>query len=208
MTAGLNNLVRLTKAQIKPAGEMFARTLQDDPLFSYFISDFEREALLPIFEFITRFGVLYGEVYATSPSLEGVAVWFPSEKAKLTSWKMIRIGGFKFIYYYFFNLRKVISRIMSYNEYAFKLHERHAHFPHWYLLLIGVNPMFQRKGYASRLLRPMFARIDQEHLPCYLETQNERNVPIYQHYGFKVVEEGTIPGTNVTHWAMLREKSS
>ena len=53
----------------------------------------------------------------------------------------------------------------------------------------------------------MFARIDREHLSCYLETLTEKNVPIYQHFGFKVAEESTIPSTDITIWAMLREKS-
>ena len=80
-------------------------------------------------------------------------------------------------------------------------------FPHWYLQLLGVDPVYQGKGYASILLRAMFARIDEERLPCYVETQNEKNVPIYQHYGFKVVEEGIFPGSEVNTWAMLREKA-
>lgn len=37
MVTDLNNLVRLTKSQIKPAGEMFARAFQDDLLYAYFI---------------------------------------------------------------------------------------------------------------------------------------------------------------------------
>lgn len=52
----------------------------------------------------------------------------------------------------------------------------------------------------------MFARIDREGLPCYLETQDEQNVPLYQHFGFKVVNKSTIPETKLTNWAMLREK--
>jgi len=76
---------------------------------------------------------------------------------------------------------------------------------HWYLMVIGVDPMYQGRGYASALIKPTLAQIDREHLPCYLETNNERNVPIFEHYGFKVVEAGIIPGTNVSHWAMLRE---
>jgi len=52
----------------------------------------------------------------------------------------------------------------------------------------------------------MIERIDKEHLPCYLDTQNEKNLPIFQHYGFKVVDESIVPNTQITNWAMLREK--
>jgi len=207
MTIGLNNLVRLTKAQIKPAGEMFARALQDDPLYTYFIpNSIERKNKSHIlFEGMVRYGVLYGEVYTTSPNLEGVAVWVPSKKADFTMWRMIRSG---FLTVLFKVGKKTVSRMMSFADYTSSLHKSRAHFPHWYLFMIGVDPMFQGKGYASRLLRPMFALIDQEHLPCYLETHNEKNLAFYQHYGFKVVEAGTIPETDITHWAMLREGTS
>ena len=207
MTTSQNNLVRLTKAQIKPAGEIFARVLQDDPLFTYFIPNpIERKNKSHIlYEGMVRYGVLYGEVYATSPNLEGVAIWIPSEKADFTIWRMFRSGFFSVL----FRIgKKTISKMMSFSDYTNSLHKSHAHFPHWYLFMLGVDSMFQGKGYASRLLRPMFARIDQEHLPCYLETHNKKNLPFYQHYGFQVAAEGTIPKTNVTHWAMLREKTS
>ena len=52
----------------------------------------------------------------------------------------------------------------------------------------------------------MLGRIDNERLPCYLETQNQNNLPIYRHYGFKVIEDVIIPGTKLHHWLMLREK--
>jgi predicted GNAT family N-acyltransferase len=51
----------------------------------------------------------------------------------------------------------------------------------------------------------MFARLDKEKLPCFLETQSEKNVKIYKRYGFRVVEKGAIPDTEIPHWAMLRE---
>lgn len=202
-----DNLVRLTKAQVKQAGEMFARVFQDYPLLTYVIPDAtERENISHVFfEVLVRYGVLYGEVYAISSNLEGVAMWLPSEKADMTLWRMIRCGVFSLL----FKLgKKAISRIKSYSDYAFSMHKRHAPFRHWYLSFIGVDPMFQGKGYASTMLRTMFTRIDQEHLPCYLETHNEKNVSIFQHYGFKIVEEDVIPGTEINHWAMLREKSS
>lgn len=90
-------------------------------------------------------------------------------------------------------------------EYIDAMHKRLAPFKHWFLQTIGVDPQFQRKGYAGKLLRPMFARMDKEGLPCYLETLDEQNIQLYEHFGFKVVEKATIPKTSLTSWAMLRE---
>ncbi len=198
MVYALDNLFRLTKAQITPAVEMVSRAFLDNPgIVAYFPDEHKRKRILPyIFRYSIRRGVLYGEVYATSPNLEGVAIWIPSENMHMTSGLSIlkKLG------------EKNVSQMLSFVGYLASIHKRHAPFKHWYLLGLAVNPHYQGKGYASILLRAMFARIDKEHLPCYLETQNEKNVPIYQHYGFKVVEESTVPGTKVTNWAMLREQ--
>lgn len=203
----LKNLVRLTKFQTKRAGETLARAFQDDTLFVYLIPDaVKRKTLLPtLFEIMARYGVLYGEVYATSPLMEGVACWFPPGKAEMTLRRIIRSAGFSLIYYYSKN-RDILTRFFSYNEYAIMLHHRYANVPHWYLSPIGVDPAFQGKGYGSNLLRSMLFRIDLEHLPCFLETQSQKNVSLYEHFGFHVVEKDAISGTDITHWAMLREK--
>ena len=201
-----NNLIHLDKAQIKPAAEMLARAFQDDQLYTYFFPNLiERKTKLHVFfEGSLRYGIVYGEVYTTSSNLEGVAFWLPSEKG-FTIWRMIRSG---FLSLLLRSGKKVISKMMAFSDYASPIHKSHTPFRHWYLMYIGVESMFQGKGYASALIKPMLTRIDQEYLPCFLETQNEKNVHIYQNFGFKVVEVGTIPGTNINHWAMLRDKKN
>ena len=71
--------------------------------------------------------------------------------------------------------------------------------------LIGVDPHHQGKGFASKLIKPMLARIDKQELPCFLETVDERDVAIYKHFGFNVVDESVVPATGMTSWAMLRQ---
>jgi ribosomal protein S18 acetylase RimI-like enzyme len=85
------------------------------------------------------------------------------------------------------------------------VHKRLVPYKHWYLMVLGVDPGFQGKGYASKLLKPMLERADREKLPCYLETNDEVDVTIYRHFGFKVLEESLIPKTTVKNWAMFRE---
>ena len=89
-------------------------------------------------------------------------------------------------------------------DFASKLRKRLAPFPHWYLAVLGIAPEFQGKGYASRLLRPMLNRLDAVGSPCYVETSIEQYVQLYQHFGFKVIDEAIMPGSNTKMWAMLR----
>ena len=207
MIADLSNLVRLKESQIEPASETLGRAFQDDPLFAYFIPDAsERKFKSPyIFQLVVHSGVLYGEAYASSPDLEGVAVWLPFVNADMPPERRRDSGGLSVIPKIGM---EILGRVQNYGQYSNTRHRHHAPFPHWFLQAFGVEPLLQGKGYGATLLRAMLARIDEEHLPCYLDTQNEKNVPMYQHFGFKVVEEGVIPGTEVRHWSMLREKSS
>jgi hypothetical protein len=50
----------------------------------------------------------------------------------------------------------------------------------------------------------MLERIESEGLPCFLETQNEKNVPLYEHFGFEVIYRETIPEVELTNWGMVR----
>jgi ribosomal protein S18 acetylase RimI-like enzyme len=203
MVKDFDGLMRLSKAHIGPAADMLARSFQHDPKMMYFVPDTGERLLLSrhVLEFELNYGILYGEIYATSPDLEGVAVWLPSEKAEISMWRAIRAGGFR--------LQKnvggdAMKKILSFSEYIDALHREHVSGTHTYLFFIGVDPAYQGKGYASRLIRPMLSRLDRAGVSCYLVTQNERNVALYEHYGFAVVGHTSIPGTEVGHWEMLR----
>jgi ribosomal protein S18 acetylase RimI-like enzyme len=204
MAAEAEGLIRLEKAFIRPAVLMLTRAFQHDPFNEYAYPDAaEREAKIPYaYEFVLRYGIRYGEIYATSSRLEGIAGWLPSKYAFMPWWRMLLSGAF------WPGLRMGIEagrRMQRFDDFVEKKHRQLAPFPHWYLMVLGVDPEFQGKGYASRLLRGTLPRIDAEGLPCYLETYGERNVAIYQHFGFKTIDEFTIPGTTVSLCAMLRE---
>ncbi|HEY7061026.1 MAG TPA: GNAT family N-acetyltransferase [Chloroflexota bacterium] len=91
---------------------------------------------------------------------------------------------------------------------VFAVLDQMAHYhpdePHWYLPLIGVDPVRQGQGYGSALLQHALRRCDVEHLPAYLESSNPANVPLYQRHGFEVV--GKIQaGTSPTFYPMVRK---
>jgi ribosomal protein S18 acetylase RimI-like enzyme len=78
--------------------------------------------------------------------------------------------------------------MQTFSRYLDKKHREIISDTHWYLQLLGVDPEYQGQGFASRLLRGMLTRIDEEGLPCYLETELAKNVPIYEHFGFRTLE--------------------
>ena len=63
----------------------------------------------------------------------------------------------------------------------------HPHEPHWYLPLIGVDPLHQGRGLGSALLQHALRQCDRDHVPAYLESSNPANTPLYERHGFKVL---------------------
>jgi ribosomal protein S18 acetylase RimI-like enzyme len=83
--------------------------------------------------------------------------------------------------------------------------KRHPKEPHYYLFVLGVEPELQGRGLGRGLLARMSARADAEGVPCYLETDKERNVRLYQGAGYRVVTDETVPtGPGFRMWTMQR----
>jgi ribosomal protein S18 acetylase RimI-like enzyme len=79
----------------------------------------------------------------------------------------------------------------------------HPHEPHWYLPLIGVDPIQQGKGLGSALMRHALNRCDRERKLAYLESSNAKNIPLYEREGFELI--GTIQaGTSPPLYPMVR----
>jgi ribosomal protein S18 acetylase RimI-like enzyme len=197
------NLVLLTKAELLRCTELLVDAFWDDPLNLYFIPEGENRRSLfhGYLKFRMRFAFMHGEVYSTSPDLEGIAAWFPPGKSDLTYFRLIRAGGLGLIRLLGLGTISRMNRIASH---AAKSRKQHLSEPHWHLFPIAVDPKHQGKGYASALMRPMLERIQGEGLPCFLETQNEENVSLYEHFGFEVIYKETFPETELPNWGTVR----
>ena len=204
MNTSEDDIVRLNRSHVKRATEALIRAFWNhQPLQYYFPDEAERERIAPYFFSLFVFnGIRYGEVHATSQDLEGIAVWLPSDNYHVTLWRLLRSVPLSEILGV---ARYGGSRMRGLGQYIDAVHSRLAPFKHWFLQAIGVDPQFQGRGYASKLLRPMLSRIDEEGLPCYLEALEGQNVRLYEHFGFKVIEESNVPDTSLTNWAMLRD---
>ena len=71
-----------------------------------------------------------------------------------------------------------------------KMGSYHPKEPHWYLPLLGVDPLHHGKGLGSALLQHAIATFDQDNKFAYLESSNPKNIPFYERHGFELL--GTI----------------
>jgi len=160
---------------------MLARAFHDDPLFGwmlpakssqhrrlrrYFVTELRHESL--------RHGAV--EVACADGRIAGAAVWIPPGTPPGT--QMSALPG----YLRAFGRRLVV--VSQHQSTAVRVRPREQ--PHWYLAIIGVDPARRGHGVGAALLRSRLRRCDQDGLPAYLESSNLKNVPLYQHFGFRV----------------------
>lgn len=55
---------------------------------------------------------------------------------------------------------------------------------YWYLGMVGVDPYYTGQGLGGKLIKDMLDKVDQKHLPAYLESSNLQNVRLYERLGF------------------------
>lgn len=197
-------IIRLDKHYIYKGGEILGRALCDDPVSVQVLPDGEvRKAKIKhVFQMTMCYGVRWGEVYATSPNLEGVAIWIPFEKYHEKMLRLLRCAFKGKGYKLGMGAQKRFKPINKCNE---AVHKEFAPGEHWYLQTLGVDPIHQGKGYGSALMRHMLKKIDQQDLPVFLETSTVKNVKFYEKLGFKIAKEVIIPKTQVKEWFMLRD---
>ena len=201
---GLSTLVRLDSTHIDDAAGTLVHAFWDYPLNRYLYPDTTERERVGLFRFksFVRQSVFYGEAYATSDFMEGVALWLPSRYLELNFWQRLRCGDTGRLV----KISKATKkREKIFHNYAYPLHRQLVPEDHMFLWLIGVRHEFQKSGFSSCLIKPMLSRLNDVKLPCFLETHDEKNVSLYQHLGFNIIDESMIPGTSLKHWAMGTE---
>nr|WP_295923900.1 N-acetyltransferase [uncultured Dyadobacter sp.] len=70
-----------------------------------------------------------------------------------------------------------------------QMEQFHPTDPHWYLPMIGVDPVHQGEGIGSALMTETLKAVDSSGSIAYLESSNPRNISLYERHGFEVIGE-------------------
>jgi ribosomal protein S18 acetylase RimI-like enzyme len=89
-------------------------------------------------------------------------------------------------------IRETVSQHLQADVFAIleQMGAAHPKEPHWYLWMIGTDPMRQSRGHGSALMRHGIASCDREKRLAYLESSNPQNLSLYVGHGFELI--GTI----------------
>ena len=197
----LDGLHILTKAEAGNYAECCAQAYRPYPL-----TDWMLEKYVPTSRFAgvwrTNFICTFSDSIsiADSPECNAVAVWMPPESVSFGTFKYICCGGWRFVSHW--------RRMWAYENYAKHMKARLIGSKCWYLNNLATRPEWQGRGLASRLVSPFLDMCDATNTPAFLETHIEKNVIMYEHFGFRIIGTGIVPGTNIKHYAMLYGRSN
>lgn len=130
----------------------------------------------------------------------GAAMWLPpnvSHNAPLhwsiasILWRLFSTGGIQSV-----KRGLAIEKIFD---------QHHIKEPHYYLHTLGAAQGNQGRGIGSALLKAGLTICDEHGFPAYLESSNELNNPLYERFGFSVINKVELPDDGPTVWTMLRE---
>ena len=195
---------RKLSAGMDGAAALCGRAFADDPL--YRAAEPEAHARERLARAVARlycsYCGRYGRVLMRGDNPDGLMLLLPPEEYDLTLPRMIRSGALRLLYDA--PLRPLV-RISAVEAVADAAHARDTAGPHWYLLMLAVEPSLQGRGIGSSLLRPFLDERDAASEDVYLDTHNDANVALYERLGFKLKSSTPIPGLpGVLHHSMLR----
>ena len=199
----MNGVRRATVDEIPELAATLARAFAHDPFYEFLAGDApERNQRMRDGwnGFLRHATNALSHTYTTDDHV-GVAVWHPpgySGAGFIDSLRLLpsaarMAGGIG-------RLRNVLRAVAALEQ----RRRLHAPGPHFYLSVLGVEPERQGEGIGSSLMQPVLEMASGAEVPAYLETATGRNVLLYERAGFAVVEELTIPGTDIHGWLMLR----
>ena len=74
-----------------------------------------------------------------------------------------------------------------------------------YLFVLGVAQEYQGQGIGGKLLRALITESERSGKALYLETETQKNVDMYERFGFKLIKKIMLPIIDLPMWEMALE---
>jgi ribosomal protein S18 acetylase RimI-like enzyme len=101
-------------------------------------------------------------------------------------------------------IRAGLTRAFRFARIDQEMRKRHPHYRHFYLWFLGVEPERQGQGLGSMLLSSLAEKARRDGSPCYLETDKQSSVRLYEKHGYRVENEEILKGLELKLWFMKK----
>ena len=204
-------LYRVQREDLPRLQKMLVECFARDPLYETLIPDAEtRKRLMPeLFECDLNEFYETCEIFADSPELNGLLVvsdeaeeYDPVRFYLTEAWASLKTDEYLIkedpSLKTFWNF--ILGKDYLNSKWTDQLHQEER----LHIIYLAVDPAMQHHGISALLMNEAIAYAHQHHLMISLETHNEHNVALYQHFGFKlygVVEKHF----DLKQYCMIRE---
>lgn len=198
----IKELYKIKKKDIEKCAETAAQAFINDESSKFILaSKLSHKALYDFY--LVIYNALYNKMhlFSESENIDSFIIIAPIKNAELSLLDFIQAGGLKLI---FSNGLDFVLRSLSYEKNCIKIRKKFVSLDDWYIFQFGVTPAKQGIGLGSKIMKPILNWFDSEKIACYLETQKDVNVDIYNHFGFILKSVDTLPNKNIKQFAMLR----
>jgi GNAT superfamily N-acetyltransferase len=194
---------KATPGDLPVLAAALAAAFQEDPVCRWVLPDERRRParLKRTFALALRHIYLRHRETYTTGGREGAALWLPPGRWKLSGREQIG-----------FLLRMArptegssVGSMLRFVRMSVRAEQLHPPRPHYYLGVLGVEPLHRGRGIGSALLSSQLERCDREGMPAYLEASSERNRDLYLRHGFAVTDEVRLPAGGPPVWLMWRQ---
>ena len=197
----MSEIIRASPQDVRAIREPLAQAFLEDPIAIWLFSRSARriQDLSSFFAIQLQHGYLPRGVVMSTAEFQATAMWISSWTRPLSMYDRIAHLRIPLI----LGERLALARQLTKELAGF-----HPKEPHLYLGTIGVSPSVQSRGYGSLLIEAFLEDARKMKVGCYLECSSERNIGIYQRFGFQVEREVQAPGGGPTLWLMWRKAQS
>ncbi len=192
-----------TLEQCDALGEVLSRAFVDDPVCCYVFRTHQARLRKMRWIFVRwlRVMISQGIVY-TTPDLSGAVLLHPPEHGPSAGVLEELRAGFLPVIFVLNPLEQL--RGLHVHLDALGRMKRFMTVPHWEIDTLGVAPERHGTGVARVLLQPVLEKADADGTPCFVNTHSSKNVPFYERFGFSLVHQSPIRGTDITVYSMRR----
>lgn len=199
----IDNFYKMKREDIEKYAECATLAYKNYPLFKYLINGKYNHKVIKTIISASIYAMKNQTVsFSDSAEANAVAIFVPPKYKGSNFLAFLIGGGFKLI---FMENPTVFLRLLTYENHSMRLKKKHTNHESWYLYNVTVKPEYQNCGESSKLLKPMFEYLDRIGQDCYVETHEEKNVKLYEHFKFELIEVSNIPKTNIKQYSMVRK---
>lgn len=202
-------MIRINENQIESTARLLVNCFINDPLSIIETKGIDNKEIFLEKLFINQLRIWKKtiDVFSLDDKVNSVIIGYEKKNYKsfrvllltlMSNPRMLRDLGKKDINIYSSNIKNVLKVI------NLKWQKEFIKGNYYYIKIIAVADENRGKGVFRKLITPTLNYCKEHNIPIILESTNPDNIPIYEHFGFKLVKTIAIDGIDLSQYCFIK----